>query len=243
MRAYRYLSLLLALRVASVAQTFVDPPILTTDQQLRQYGLAPDQKSLEEALSSSGPQIRILAAMKLADDKAVTSEPKIEAALQNEKVPEVTIQLAFALAELGNPQGISSLTSMCNAKTQSTSIRLGAAQDLLHFGKAVCLSGVLGILNDPKQDSSTIAQAAYILGKYPEFLKTDQKSLVEPLRTLLNSPDPTVRIAASQALANVGNASLLPELQAAIVRESDDSVRSQMEANQRILQRKALKHQ
>ena len=222
------------------AQTFVDPPILTIDQQLRSRGILPDEASLENALLNVDPEVRILAALKLGDEKNTSAVAAIEAALKKEKMPEVKIQLAFALAELGDSEGLRALTSFCGDQSQSSSIRLGAAQDLLRFGNTLCFQNVLAIVSDPKQDSATVAQAAAVLGEYQRLVKNDS-AVLKPLVKLLDSADPTVRIAASQALRHVGATTMMPALQAAIEREKDEGARAQMEADLRILQRQAVK--
>ena len=67
------------------------------------------QQGLVDALRNTDPEVRSLAAHKLAEDKAVETIPAIKDALATEKVPWTRMNIALALAEMGESIGFDTL--------------------------------------------------------------------------------------------------------------------------------------
>ncbi|HZS54904.1 MAG TPA: HEAT repeat domain-containing protein [Bryobacteraceae bacterium] len=210
----------------------------TIDQQLQDHKISPNRSDIIQALQSLDGEVRALAALKLANDKDANAVPHISDAFRNERVPEVEIQLAFALAELGEKSGTTSLKTLCDDKSQSVSIRLGAAQNLLGLHNQDCLSAVLEILKN-NTESGSQANALGVLSGFREALKQHPQVIVDPIVKSLSASSPYVRISAALALENLTALSAIPELEFALAREQDEGVRAQMELDLAILKRKA----
>jgi len=103
---------------------------------------------LVDALRNTDPEVRYLVAHKLAEDKAVETIPAIRGALATEKVPWTRMNIALALAEIGESIGFDTLEDNCKNDSTSGNIRARSAEYLLGFNRdsATCLSGVLDLL-------------------------------------------------------------------------------------------------
>src|SRR5260370_9412407 len=77
----------------------------TVAELLKRHNVELTQSALVGALRNPDPEVRYLAAQKLAEDKAVETIPQIMDALASEKVPLTRMNIAFALAQFGEETG------------------------------------------------------------------------------------------------------------------------------------------
>jgi HEAT repeat protein len=120
-------------------------PLPTFGELLKRHNIQLTQPALVDALRNTDPEVRDLAAHKLAEDKAVETIPAIKDALASEKVPWTRMNIALALAEMGESIGFDTLEDNCKNKDTSGDIRARSAEYLLRFNRdsTTCLSGVL----------------------------------------------------------------------------------------------------
>src|SRR6266581_1042592 len=97
---------------------------VTFRDALRTRHIELTKQALVEALRNPDAQVRYLAALTLAEDKATDTVPAILDALKSEKEPETRTNIAFALAELGEQRGFATLRSTCDTHDVPAYIRL-----------------------------------------------------------------------------------------------------------------------
>ena len=159
----------------------------TFGELLRRHNIELTQSALLAALKNPDPEVRDLAANKLAEDGATEAIPAIVQALASEKVPWTRMNIAFALAVMGEAIGFETLEDNCKSDNTSGNIRAGSAEYLLRFNR----------------DSN-----------------------------------PSVRIAAGQALADLGDTRGIAELERAVGGEREEVVRLRLEEDLKILRKK-----
>ena len=105
----------------------------TFGELLKRHNIQSTQSALVDALRNTDPEVRDLAANKLAEDKAVETIPAIKDALASEKVPWTRMNIALALADMGESIGFDTLEDNCKNKGMSGDIRTRSAEYLLRF--------------------------------------------------------------------------------------------------------------
>jgi HEAT repeat protein len=209
----------------------------TVEQALQEYHVALTKPALIEALKSAIPEVRPLAAYKLlVNDRALDTIPLVEAAVAGEPVGRIKMQIALALAQVGDNVGISTLQNTCDDRHLEMSDRVEAAGYMLRLGRESCFEAVIEALqyNDEKSNSRQVA-----LSLAPDFSQlpaADQ--ILRSVLTNLADTDPGVGIDASHALAAWGKSSAVPPLESAVRSEQDDAVRAQMQADLSALREK-----
>ena len=205
---------------------------------LKRHNIELTQQGLVDALRNTDPEVRYLAAHKLAEDKAVETIPAIKDALATEKVPWTRMNIALALAEMGESIGFDTLEDNCKNKGTSGAIRTRSAEYLLRFNRdsATCLSGVLDLLKSGSNGDRMAA--AELLPRYRNLSKEDSETVFTGLVEALHASDPAVRMAAGQALADLGDTRGIAELGRAIGGEQDQLVRSRLQEDLGILRNK-----
>ena len=94
----------------------------TFAEELQSRDVQLTKPALINALKSTDGEVRYLAAMKLAEDKAVEAVPAILDALAAETLPVTRTNIALALAHMGEERGFSTLEDTCAGRG------VGAAQ-------------------------------------------------------------------------------------------------------------------
>jgi HEAT repeat protein len=213
-------------------------PLPTFGELLKRHNIQLTQPALVDALRDTDPEVRDLAANKLAEDKAVETIPAIKDALASEKVPWTRMNIALALAQMGESIGFDILEDNCKNKDTSADIRARSAEYLLRFNRdsATCLSGVLDLLKGGSNGDRMVA--AELLPRYRNLSKEDSEKVFTGLVGALHAPDPAVRMAAGRALADLGDTRGIAELGHAIEGEQDQLVRSRLEEDLGILRNK-----
>jgi hypothetical protein len=127
----------------------------TLAERLQQHNIALTTSALVAALRSSDTEVRELAALKLAEDGAKETIPSIEEALTAETAPRAKVNIAFALAQLGNQRGTSALAGTCHNAALKPGPRLLAAQYMLDLSSNACLTAVLDVLQSRDEDDAS----------------------------------------------------------------------------------------
>ena len=213
-------------------------PLPTFGEVLKRHNIELTQSALIAALKNPDPEVRDLAAQKLAEDKATEAIPVIMQALASEKVPWTRMNIAFALAVMGESVGFETLDDNCNNDDMNEGIRARSAEYLLRFNRdsTTCLSGVLDVLKDGSNGDKMVA--AELLPRYRNLSKENSEKVFTGLVDALHAPNPAVRMAAGRALADFGDTRGIEELGYMIEGEQDELVRSRLQEDLGILRNK-----
>ena len=206
--------------------------------QLRRYHVALTKDSLIDALKSPVPDVRWLAAQKLAEDNVKEAVPFILEALRKDSaLPQNEANLAAALAKLGSEQGYKTLTAMCNNRENAPDVRLVAARYLADFGKPDCLDSTVDILNSQSDDGLRI-EALRLLPRLAANSDVARHRVDSIVARLLVDPSPSVRLNAAITLADLGDSNAISDLRGAIATEKEAAIRSQMQSALSALEQK-----
>jgi hypothetical protein len=217
--------LLLSIAAASRGQT----PLPTAGQLLKQHKVSLTRPSLIAALRNPDAEVRYLAAQQLAEERASDAIPNIIKALESEKMPRATANIAFALAQMDVAQGVIKLKALCVNPRLKGQDRLLATQYLLDLQVQDCRNTIFEYLQADNDQSAKI-QSMY-LARRLQNSPDDAGQLVKLIAASLRDHVPAVRLAASDTLAALGNGDAVPLLEAAIDEETDESVRSKMRSD------------
>jgi HEAT repeat protein len=213
----------------------------TIAEALKRHHVALTRSALVAALQNSDPEVRGLAAAQLAEEEATEAVSAIVKALDAEHVPLTKVNIAFALARLGNEKGVKTLESACHETETVAGVRMTAAMYMVNFlHKNTCLADVVGVLDSRNDDQSgNRMQALSLAPSFKGLSEGESQRLVAVTISNLQDTTASVRISASDALVRLGDASAVPYLQKAATVEQDDVVRNAMEnALKRLQQRK-----
>jgi HEAT repeat protein len=231
----RYFAVVLALGCVFSASTQSQVAIAngrrpTIEETLRGHNIQLTRPGLTEALHNADPEVRSLAAQKLAQDGAKDTISAISKALADEKVPETRTSLALALATLGDDQGLKALQDICRDPNMQPYNRLEAARFMIQHGQQeACLTTVVELLDRGTPDSRQTA--AWIVPQLRDLSAEDSARVLQAALRALTANAPQVRSAASHALSTLKDSSVIPHLRAALASEQDQGVRSQMQTD------------
>lgn len=188
--------------------------------------------SLLAALRDPTRDVRVLAAIRLADAREHDAVPVIMAMLKTEPTPSVRATLALEAARLGSEEGIAALTGMCRDGSEPVA-RLAAAEDMLVFlNNEDCLADVVDILRSSYDSrSGDIEGILQALSLLPRFKHVPPQQLAEIRRlapAVLMSHDAIVRAFASDVLDKFGDATAIRQLKDALAAEKDETARKAM---------------
>ncbi len=210
---------------------------------LREHNIDLTEDALLRALKNTNSDVRFLAAMKLQEDNAVDATPAIKEALAAEKVPRARVNIALALGLLGDPGGHDELKQVCADRGFIPGPRLYAVRYMfdLHFqNDEDCLAAAEEIVDSKNTDFGDRDSALDLLPQFQNLTAEESQRVFElVIHRLEDDPEPVVQMAASSALASLGDASAIPYLEAAIEREKEEAIRSVFELNLKKLQKKA----
>jgi HEAT repeat protein len=201
----------------------------SVEEELQRHGIDLTEASLVAALANEDGKVRGLAAQRLADVKATNTIPAIEEALSRESQPLVKANIAYALAQLGDSKGRDSLEQTCQSGDVAPWFRMFAAQYLLTLGVETCQGPVLDLLSG--NDDEGRAQALSLLPRFHDLDAKERVKMLQRARLCLLARTPAVRMAASQALRELGGVAAIPYLERAITAETEDAVRSWLQAD------------
>jgi HEAT repeat protein len=212
------------------------PPSIS--ESLRRHNIQLTQSALLDALRNADPEVRDLAAQKLAEDKVSEAIPAIKDALASEKVPSTRMNIAFALAELGESTGLDTLEDNCRNRNLAADIRTQSAEYMLNLnhGSTVCLSAILDVLESGSNGYKM--QAATLLPQFRNLSEQDSERVFVGLVKALHASYALVRLEAGRALADLGDRRGIPELRDAIEAEQEQDIRPRLEEDLGILRNK-----
>ena len=232
----------MSLRIAGIAlilatSAFGSRPETITEA-LKRHHVALTRSALVAALQNSDPEIRGLAATQLAEEKATDVVPDIVQALTNEHAPLTRVNIAFALAQLGNEKGVKTLESACHESETVGGVRMRAAMYMVDFlHRNACFADVLDVLDSRNGDQAgNRIQALSLAPSFKGLSEDESRRLLAATINNLQDTTAAVRISASDALVRLGDASAVPHLQQAVSVEQDSVVRDALEGALKRLQ-------
>lgn len=211
---------------------------------LREHHIELTKPALLAALKNPDSEVRFLAAMKLAEDKAIDAIPAVKQALIVEKTPRARVNIAVALGLLGDAVGHDELKKLCGDETFPPEFRLYAVRYMFDLGVGNdedCLHTAEEIVQIVDSENRTFGDRITALELLPRFQSLTQdewQTVLELAVRRLEDSEPVVQMEASRALADLGNRAAIPYLEAAIARARDKVVRSALEANLKKLREK-----
>jgi len=208
--------------------------LFTYGELLRQHNVALTESALTNALKSADADVRYLAAMKLAEDKASDAIPSIRQALEIEKAPRDRVNIALALGLLGDENGGTELKKVCRDKSFVPEFRLYAVRytlDLHSKDDTDCLTAAREISVSPTATVADRVAALSLLTQFGSLTPSELRKTSAVMQESLGDPEPTVRMAASNGLAGLGATSAVPFLASAIAKEKDENVRAVFKAD------------
>jgi HEAT repeat protein len=209
----------------------------TVEGALRLRGYALTREALVRGLHDPNAQVRSMAADELAKQGEKEAVPAIREALLAEKEVGTRVLMANALAKLGVDAGTTELRSVCELDSASYHARLVAAMDLLSAGDATCRDQVsdmvrsMASLGSGAREDLLIYGLRLFVGRFAPTFGPKGAEVRETAATLLRDGRRGVRMAASDALAEHGDATSLEELQRAAAAETSDIVRGRILAD------------
>jgi len=211
-------------------------PLATIEAALESHHVELTKTGLLNALRDRDPEVRWLAAQKLAADKARDAVPAIREALDKDwSVPQNRVNIALALAQLEVSKGFETLEAACVDPGLNPSTRLLAAGYMLDLGKHSCLKGVMDAI-DAHDDPGAQMQAFSLLPRYEPLSAGERTMVLQLVVKSLADPTSAVRMSAATALAAIGDRGSLEALRSAIARESESAVREHLQLELRILE-------
>jgi HEAT repeat protein len=209
-------------------------------ESLRSHGIEISEPSLISALRNGDPEVRSLAALKLAEDHHFGATPSIEAALSVERVPSARIGLASALWTLQDPKGADHLRSMCSDSSLSIYVIVDVVRSLnvINESSAPCAGFILSYLDTHKDSESRSVALWAFSSMYRWVPRGDADRMAAMLQEMLRAQDPSVRLGASHALVEIGQHSFAQAISDAMSKEQYPNVRASLQRDLAVLEKK-----
>jgi len=207
------------------------PPVETFAAGLTRHNVPLTEPDLLAALKDPDGEVRSLAAAQLAasDDHAALKE--LVRAFQDERDPQVQVNIAGAASWLGSNLAIEQLKSICKDVNVPSIARLDAARYTSNKQLPDCFPAVREMaLAD--QDASVRSLAITAAVSYRNQSDGAQKIAVQSL----NDIDPTVRVTAADSLRTLRDTEAIPALQSTLKSEGDETAREHLREAVRVLQ-------
>ncbi|MGH7340130.1 MAG: HEAT repeat domain-containing protein [Candidatus Rokuibacteriota bacterium] len=204
------------------------------DELLREHGIELTNEAVVQALENPNPEVRWLAAYKLAADRQVDVIPAVRGALAADPRWSNRLNIGYALAQLGDDVGFETLTQVCRS-AEPLLHRATAARYLIGLGDPSCFEPLLGLLETEDTDAKIVALS--LLGEFEGQVPDLEDRVLTPILDALVDATPAVRLAAVSALDLLDPVTAVKHLEAAAEDEKDESVRSRMMDEVRRLKR------
>jgi HEAT repeat protein len=226
--------------IAQGASDSQNGPLTPFADSLRSRGIEISKPSLISALRNPDPEIRSLAALKLAEDHDSDTLPLIVRALSVEEVQTARTGISSALwSLLGNPKGLAYLQRMCSDSSLSINVIVDVVHTLnvVNKSSAQCAGFILGYL-DSHDDSESRLSLLRALSAMYRWVPQDQAGrMAEMLQDMLGDKNPSIRMDAGHALVEISLGSSTEAHRSAISRENDPVVRSSLQRDLSVLQK------
>jgi HEAT repeat protein len=142
-----------------------------------------------------------------------------------------------------DPKGTEYLHAMCADTTQPIRVVFEATQmlQLLDAPSGSCADEVLGSLNRTSDRDYRDVVLSLLPAIYPEVSNEQAIRILQAIEKLLRdtTQQPSVRLAAGQALAQIGLPSSVEVVQEALSRENDPLIRASLQADLNKLEKKS----
>lgn len=206
------------------------PPVETFSDGLTRHHIALTEPALIAALRNPDGEVRSLAAAQLAsmDDHPALKE--IVRAFQDERDPQVQVNLAGASTWLGSRLGLQQLETMCQDINVPSTARLDAARYVSNKSLPTCFSAVRDVAKTD-QDPAVRVQAILAASAYRGQSEGAQAVAIEALGDV----DPSVRITAADTLRWLRATSSIGALNRALGSEGDETAREHIRESIRVL--------
>jgi len=206
------------------------PPVETFADSLTQHHITLAEPALIAALQDPDGEVRSLAAAELAAMDDHPALPAISRALDNERDPQVVVNLAGAATWLGSRHGLDQLEAVCQNTNMPSLVRLDSARYVSHRELATCYPAIEQI-EKTEQDANVRVLAIQSAALYRGQEDKAGALAVSALADL----DPAVRIAAADALRSLHAAGATGPLRNALQVEGDDTAREHERETIRVL--------
>jgi HEAT repeat protein len=207
------------------------PPVETFADGLTRHNIPLTEPALLAALKDPDPEVRSLSAAQLAAADDHTALKFMITAFQDERDPQVQVNIAGAATWLGSNIAIEQLKTICRDINQPSTARLDAARYISNKQLSDCFPAVREIArNDQDATVRTLAITAAI--SYRGQSDGAEKIAVQAL----NDIDPTVRITAADSLRTLRATDAIPALQSSLQSEGDETAREHLRETLRVLQ-------
>jgi HEAT repeat protein len=207
------------------------PPVETFAAGLERHNIPLTESALIVALQDPDGEVRSLAAAQLAamDDHAALKN--ILRAVQDERDPQVQVNLAGASTWLGSRVGLEQLERMCADINVPSATRLDAARYVSNKSLPTCFPAVQEIART-EQDPDIRVLAIMAAASYRGQAERAQTVAISALADV----DASVRIAAADALRSLRATNAIAALNRALQSEGDETAREHMRETIRVLQ-------
>jgi len=206
------------------------PPVETFASGLERHHIDLTEPALLAALADRDPEVRSLAAAQLA---AMDDHPalfQIIRALENERDPQTQVNIAGAATWLGSRRALEQLQLLCQDTNMPSTARLDAARYVSNKESAACFSAVEQI-ERTEQDPAIRVLAIESATDY-----RGQSDKAAALATsALTDLEPSVRIAAADALRHLRATRAIPALSRALEVDGDETAREHLRETIRLL--------
>jgi hypothetical protein len=206
------------------------PPVETFAAGLDRHHIEQTHTALIAALQDSDGEVRSLAAAQLASMDDHPALPAILRAMEDERDPQVEVNIAGAATWLGSRHALDDLQRVCQNINMPATARLDAARYVSHKELPTCYASIEQIERtdqDPSIRVLALESAASYRGKTSEAQSLAMAALADLY--------PEVRIAAADTLRVLRATHSIAALNDALQKELDDTVREHMREAIRVL--------
>jgi HEAT repeat protein len=207
------------------------PPVETFADGLTRRNIPLAEPDLLAALKNPDPEIRSLAAAQLAASDDHFALKYMITAFQDERDPQVQVNIAGAATWLGSNIAIEQLKNICRDVNQPSTARLDAARYISNKQLPDCFTAVREIARSD-QDSTVRILAITAALSYRNQSDGAQQIAIQAL----NDIDPTVRITAADTLRSLRDTEAIPTLKNSLQSEGDETAREHLRETIRVLQ-------
>jgi HEAT repeat protein len=230
--------LALSLTLAAAGSSY-NGPGETFAHWLTRHGIPLTHDGLIAALNNPDGDIRVNTAAQLALNNDKDAIPSIRDAAARDPKFVNRSNMAFYLAQLGDPSGADFLKAACSDTSLPAYDRLHAANNMLTLHSDACFPVVLSILQSSGDEEAIdqalelCAGAKYQLGGDGSQTSPPDKKrnelVIELVGKRLGDDAPFTRLVASSVLSRLGDSSQAHFLQDTISRETDEWNRVRMQ--------------
>jgi HEAT repeat protein len=217
-------------------------PLRSFAEDLASHGVTDlSEESLISALSNSDPEVRSVAALKLAEDHHDDAAPAVESALSREQDPNAQIAISEGLWGLHDDKGIAHLHAMCaNPSLKFTTlISVIDALSITRSPAGVCAETFFAAMGRTKEPGEIAAGTTRLSVIYRDATPSQALRILTTLRSLLadTGQEADIRLEASKALAEIGTPECAAAIRSAISQEQNPDIRVFFEATLKGLQK------